>query len=258
MLESEAYRPLDVSECRQLAAALGDKPDTTIEVHALERGLCRAFVVGSPLTFDAALVEAGNLPAEPHGFAEDPDILCTLLESVRGWNCVLVDRELAGPLERLVRRRITPTTRVYESVHLALLSPVAQYRHPVVRPLGVADLPLIAAASEELRPDGFATLEECLTVGIVAGALVDGQLVSVAHVDALTTQFGEISIHTLAEWRGQGMASASASLVAHKLQDQGRTPVWYAGADNGPSLHVAEKLGFVEVSRPVYVIRNHS
>lgn len=91
LLESHTIRPLEAADCRTLAAALGDPPNTTIEVHALMRGLARAFVLGSPSHFLAAVVAAGNLPAEPHGFADHASSLCDLLEQVQGWNCVLVE-----------------------------------------------------------------------------------------------------------------------------------------------------------------------
>ena len=257
MIESDEYPLLAPDECRRLAASLGDTPDTVIEIHALQRGLGRAFAIGAPDAFAAALVEAGNLPAEPHGFARDPATLCALLEGVRGWDCVLVDRELAQPLARLVEERIAPCTRLYESMHLALRRPVAPHCHPAVRFLGTADIPLIETAPEELRPDGFVELEDSLTVGAVAGAVIGGRLVSVACVDALTARFGEISVHTLSPWRKQGIAAAAASLVAQELQRRGRNPVWYTGWDNEASLRVAVKLGFSEVSRPVYVIRQN-
>ena len=56
---------------------------------------------------------------------------------------------------------------------------------------------------------------------------------------------------TLEEWRGRGLATAAASLVAQAIQESGRAPMWSAG--NPASLRVAQKLGFVEVSRRVYI-----
>ena len=249
-------RPLGADECQQLAVALGYTSDTTVEVHSLERGLCRAFTLGAPGAFDAALVETENLAAEPHGFADDPADLCSLLEKVQGWDCVLVASGLAEPLEQLVRKRITPNTRIYESVHAELHRPAGHYVHPSVRGFDTADLPFLEVSSRELGPDGFATIEECVTVGSVAGAFIDGEIVSVAYVDSLTSRFGAVTINTMERHRGQGLATAAASIVAKRLQSQGRMPVWYTGADNASSLRVAAKLGFSEVSRPKYVVRS--
>lgn len=255
MLESEVYNLLDPDESYKLAAALGDNADTTIVVHALERNLGRAFVIGSPSRFEAALVEGANLPAEPHGFSKSPDTLCSLLSQVHGWDCVLVDPDLSEPLASLIQRKIAPKTRFYESAHLALTSQVVRQSHPRVRFLDVRDIPLIRASPQELQPDGFQNLQECLTVGTAAGAVINGQLVSIAYVGALTRRYGEITVQTLPESRNRGLAATSASLVASHLQGQGRIPVWYTGADNGPSLRIAAKLGFLEVSRPVFVIK---
>ncbi len=249
-------RPLGADECQQLAVALGDTSDTTIEVHSLERGLCRAFTLGAPDAFRAALVETEYLTAEPHGFADNPTDLCALLEKVQGWDCVLVASGLAEPLEQLVRKRITPNIRIYESVHLELHRPASLYEHPAVRGFDTADLPFLEVSSKELGPDGFATTEECVTVGSVAGALVKGKILSVAYIDSMTNRFGTITINTMEGHRGQGLATAAASIVARKIQSQGRIPVWYTGADNASSLRVAAKVGFSEVSRPKYVIKS--
>ena len=48
-----------------------------------------------------------------------------------------------------------------------------------------------------------------------------------------------------------GLATASESIVARRIKDLGRIPVWSAGEDNEASLHIAAKLGFAEVSRRV-------
>lgn len=45
-----------------------------------------------------------------------------------------------------------------------------------------------------------------------------------------------------------------AAIVCRWVQDSGRVPVWSCGEDNLASLRVAQKLGFREVSRRVYLI----
>ena len=52
-----SYTPLDREGCRILADALGDTPETTISVHRLRDGFCRAYVAGDPARFDAAMVQ---------------------------------------------------------------------------------------------------------------------------------------------------------------------------------------------------------
>ena len=76
---------------------------------------------------------------------------------------------------------------------------------------------------------------------------------ALAHTNAITTRYGEISVSTQEAWRGLGFASASASIVARRVQDWGRTPVWSADEGNAASLRVAAKLGFVEVSRRIFL-----
>jgi predicted GNAT family acetyltransferase len=61
-------------------------------------------------------------------------------------------------------------------------------------------------------------------------------------------------VYTKEAYRRRGFATAAASLVARRVQEAGQIPVWSAGGHNVASLRVAEKLGFEEVSRRVYVI----
>ncbi|MGH2369534.1 MAG: GNAT family N-acetyltransferase, partial [Chloroflexota bacterium] len=75
-----------------------------------------------------------------------------------------------------------------------------------------------------------------------------------ASTCARPERHAEIQIYTLEEWRGRGLATAAASLVARRIQESGQTPVWMAGEDNLASRHIAGKLGFTQVARRVYVI----
>ncbi len=59
----------------------------------------------------------------------------------------------------------------------------------------------------------------------------------------------DIRVSTLEPWRGRAFATAAASVVARLAQDAGRVPVWSAKQDDYPSLRIADKLGFEEVSR---------
>jgi predicted GNAT family acetyltransferase len=118
----------------------------------------------------------------------------------------------------------------------------------------VTDLPLLDAAPREIQGAGFGGTRALLEEGVVAGAIVDGALVAIAHASALTPRHADIGVATLDVWRGRGFASAAAALVAQQVQATGRTPVWSTGEDNVASQRVAEKLGFVEVGRRVYVI----
>ena len=100
---------------------------------------------------------------------------------------------------------------------------------------------------------GFATFEDLLTDGVAAGAVVEGSLVALAHTNAMTTRYGDIGVATDELWRGKGFASSAASIVARRIQERGLTPVWSAGEGNAASLRVAAKLGFMVISRRVYL-----
>jgi len=105
-----------------------------------------------------------------------------------------------------------------------------------------------------LRPTGLGTIEAALTEGVVACAVVAGEVVARAYTAALSPRHADIAVDTLDGWQGHGFATATASVVAREVQAAGHVPVWSAGESNRPSLRVAEKLGFTAVLRRTYVI----
>jgi predicted GNAT family acetyltransferase len=113
------------------------------------------------------------------------------------------------------------------------------------------DLPLLQAAPAELRGPNP---EHLLHHTAAAGAIIENKLVAIAQNYALTEGYGDIGVFTLPDWRGYGFATAAAAQVANWLQGNDRHPVWSCGEHNLASLRVAEKLGFVENGRRVYLI----
>jgi predicted GNAT family acetyltransferase len=111
------------------------------------------------------------------------------------------------------------------------------------------------AATADLEMDGwrFGSAAALLAEGLAAGAVVDGRLVSVAFTSARTVRHSEVGVVTAAPWRDQGFSTATAALVCADIQNAGQFPVWSTSEDNVASRRVATKLGFVEVSRRVYV-----
>ena len=95
---------------------------------------------------------------------------------------------------------------------------------------------------------------QVLSEGIAAGAVVDGDLVALACTTAQTERHADVGIVTMEAWRGQGMATACAALVADGIRQSGRISVWSTGEDNRASLRVARKLGFGEVGRRMYLV----
>jgi hypothetical protein len=245
---------LNSTECQRLADTLGDTPETVISVHLLRQGLCRAYVAGSPSQFDGAIIQALHLPGEPTGFGENAAALWDLLQGVDGWDCVNVTSTCAPNLGSLIEMRMRTTVRYYGDIHHTLQQPVILFHHRAVRQLTLNDLALLEAASSEVRGSAFGSTRTLLTEGIAAAAIVENQIVAIAHTSALSQRHADIGISTLATWRGHGFASAAASIVAHEVQKAGQMPVWSTGENNYASLRVAQKLGFTRVAERTYVI----
>jgi predicted GNAT family acetyltransferase len=131
---------------------------------------------------------------------------------------------------------------------------VADFHHPNVRELGPADLSLLGAAPLELRASLWESTAVLLKEGVVACAIIEGEIVATALTSAYSDGYADVGVYTCEAYRSRGLATAAASLVARRVQQAGRTPVWSAGGTNAASLRVAHKLGFEEVSRRRYVI----
>jgi RimJ/RimL family protein N-acetyltransferase len=252
---SPRCEPLPREQYPQLADALGDAAETTIVVHRLRHGWCRAWVAGELPRFRAAVVQEEFCPTEPTGYGLDARGLFALLQAVEGWDCVSVSPAVAPELGTLLTAAGMPVRTYEESFHeLRRPAPVAQYARPEVRQLRPEELPLLARAAPELRRVGYPTLAQLLEEGIVAAAVVEGGVVAIAHTYARTPRHADIGVATLPAWRRRGFSTAAAALVAREAQREGQTPVWSTGRDNSASLRVAAKLGFEEVSRRTYVI----
>ncbi len=254
---------LTLQECLVLADHLGDTPTTVISVARLQQGFCRAYAAylgGSSYgkagesRRTAVLVFDEFCPDEPAGFGTDAEAIWHLLKSQKGWSCINVSTTCAEPLGILMAAESGMSVRYYGDVYYTLLTPIISQPNEVVRLLTVADVERLAKAPSEVQGNGYTTFHEMVTAGIAAGAIVAGELVALAHVYAETRLHVDIGVSTLAEWREKGFATAAAALVAKRVQEQGKVPVWSCGEDNAASRRVAEKLGFTEVARRMYVI----
>ena len=252
--DEKLHVPLDRRHFADLADALGDTPETVIAVHQLRRGLCRAFLAGEPQRPAAAIVQGDRCPEEPSGFGEDPELLWRLLQAVKGWYCPEVSASCAAGLGEIMERRTGRAVQHYGDVHHTLTGPVADVTHPAVRELALADLPFVEAAPCELRPRCFATLAAGLTEGAAAGAIVGRRIVAICHTAARSDRHADLGVFTAEVFRGRGMATAAAALVARRIRQAGQIPVWSAGETNTASLRVAQKVGFVEICRRIYLI----
>ncbi|HEX6385418.1 MAG TPA: GNAT family N-acetyltransferase [Anaerolineae bacterium] len=245
--------PLSSQQCQVLADALEDTPETVISISQLRRGLARAFVIGDPADFQAAVVEDLGSPGEPMAFGSDASLLADLLPAIPGWFCVNVSPAVAPDLGPLLAERMGYPIRYYGDIYHILTQPAPDLVHTEVRSLTLADLPLLEAAPAEIR--GL-DLHRLLTQMAAAGAVVDSQIVAIAINYARSARYADIGVQTLPQWRGRGFAPAAAAIVAREAQASGRIPVWSCGENNRASLRVAQKLGFQEVSRRTYIILN--
>jgi GNAT superfamily N-acetyltransferase len=211
-------------------------------------------VAGSPTHYSGALVQAIDDPGEPMGFGDDAAALWQLLQAVKGWFCVEVTRECARTLGPLIERGLDRRVRYYDDVYYTLAKPAVPVAHPSVRMLTLDELGMLDAMPRAVRPGGFGSTQALLAEGIVAAAIVEGQVVATAHTSARTPRHADIGVATQPEWRGHGFATAAAALVARAVQQAGQTPVWSTGEDNVASQRVAQKVGFAEIGRRAYVI----
>jgi GNAT superfamily N-acetyltransferase len=237
-----------------LANVLGDTPETLIAVHLLRRGLCRAYVAGDPAHLKGIIVQATAYPTEPTGFGLDADVLWALLQEVEGGECINVSAACAHPLGDLIRQETGAAVRHLDDVYHTLTETAPTFKNEAVRLLTEADLNLLASAGPELRASCWDSIEGLLAEGIVACAIVEGRIVATALTAARTERYAEVGVYTKEAYQRRGFATAAASLVVQQAQEAGQIPVWSAGGHNIASLRVAHKLGFVEVSRRVYVI----
>ena len=245
--------PLDADGIRRLVETIDETPETVIPIHLLTQGTCAAYAVGDPASSDAVIVQSDSLREEPFGLGGDAQGLWDLLRHLDDWTCVDVSPDVAPRLGALIRDATGKRVYYYGDVYHKLTKPAPLFDEPAVRELTRDDLGLLRAAG--MDGGGFrGGLSALLEEGAVVGPVVDGRIVGTAQTSAITDRYADIGVSTDERWRERGFATAAASIVARRVQETGRTPVWSCGEDNMASLRVAWKLGFEEVSRLTYVI----
>jgi len=248
------FKPLDHKECLEFAKAFGDTPETAISVHLLKRGLCHAYVAGNLSNFDGAIVQNILDPSEPTGFGSDTEILWQLLKSVDGWDCVEVETECSMALGKLIELDMGLKVRYYDDIYYTLSKPAIVFQNDFVRQLTIDDLKLIESSPDDLTISGYENYRSLLAEGFSAGAIVSGKLVGIAHTSARSKLYADIGTFVLDGYRNRGFSTASASIVAQRVQESGQTPIWSTGESNFASQKVAQKVGFTEFARRTYVI----
>jgi len=237
-----------------VAEALGDTPFTVISTHLLRRRLCRAYISGAPDRFSALVLHPIDDPSEPASFGDDAQAIWQLLRDMTGWTSIETSQSCAPTLGALLEQELRVPVRYLEDVHHTLTNPTPGITHPAVRLLTDRGMALVEALQPKLsRPQIMWTL----THGAMAGAVIDGHVVSLAQTDALSEGYCDIGVFTHVAYRQRGYSTACAALVTRTMQDRGFIPVWSTGTHNHASLCVAAKIGFREVGRMTYVVPIH-
>ena len=244
-------RPEDYSA---VAAWIGDTPETTISVHHLRRRQCRVAIVSALSGPRAVVVQFDDTLEEPTAFGTEASAVWQALQMLFGWTCVNVAPAIATDLASLLQQELGTPIRDLDDIYHTLERPAPSIVHEQVRILTPDDLPLLVAAPPSLQGGGFGSPAAELSEGIVAGGLVGGEIVAIAHVYAFTSTYADIGVATREDQRRRGLATAAAALVAERVQVLGRIPIWSCGGANISSLRVAAKLGFQEVSRRIYLL----
>jgi GNAT superfamily N-acetyltransferase len=203
-----------------------------------------------------AIIQNQVRPGDVFAMGDSAELIWELLGEIDGWRRISARPGIAGELGAIVERETGVAVGYDDAVYQTLRKPAPPFHDSIVRVLTLRDLPLLEAAAPEVRGRGFGDVTKLLDEGIVACAIVDGEIVTCARTEAVTDRHADIRVSTLEPWRGRAFATAAASMVAGRAQDSGRVPVWNAKLDDYPSLRIADKLGFEEVSRRTLIDRS--
>jgi len=238
-----------------LLATLMENPETVISIHVLTRGDCNIYMSGDQRLKSVAVLQPKELPSEPTGFGSDANALWQQLTQAKGWQCILVDKEVALPLGEIISSQLKTPVSFLDDIYHIPQGQVLPFENESVRWLTLDDLTLLETLPPEAQPIGFwGDLRTSLTKGLAAGAIVEGKVVATSFVAARGQRYADIGVYVLEDYRRRSLATAAASLVARSVQSDGLIPVWSCSSHNLPSLKLARKLGFIEVSKRTYVI----
>ena len=238
-----------------IARALGDAPDTVIARHFLREGSVEVLLVGMPEDMEGLIIQTHDLPEEPMAFGASAAAIAELLPHVSGWSCINVPGNLADDLiEPVATTAEASGVRLLDDVHHVLRRPIPPELTGPARLLTPADKPLLARVAGELVGNFADRLVATLQDGHVAAVIQHEGIVAIANTFATSETYADIGVVTHPDWRRRGYGTNVAAVVAGAIQADGRTPIWSCGATNLPSMAIAARLGFEEVSRRVYLI----
>ena len=250
-------REVAADEREALIAWLGDSPQTVMSVDRLRRGVGRALVHGPVERPEAAVVQAGRDSVYPAGFGDDPERLWALLGGIERWEAIHVAHALGEAMAAVIERETNRGTELIEEIYYVLDRLVTPVPHPDVRLLDEGDVSLMEAATTSLGMHGWrlGSPGALIANGVAAGAVIDGEPVAVGFTSCRSERHAEVGIVTREDHRNRGLSTAAVALVIAEIQAADLIPVWSTSEENVASQRVGAKLGFVEVSRRVYVNR---
>ena len=252
--EARGIAALSRSDVEELLGRWEDSPFTAHSRGLLHHGLAHGYVEGDLTAPRALVVQAGDAITEPAAFGTDPNAVWQILKRIPGWDCVNVPTELTAKIVSLLEDGLRMPTRVMGDLYFTLERDPVPFPHPMVRVLTPADEAIARGSEPMVEPSGIGDTTSTLAHGVVAGAIINGKLVSRVMTTAWAGNHVNLGANTVPEWRGRGLATAATALVCSGLRARGLIPTWSTGEPNHASRRVAEKLGFRYVGRRDYAI----
>lgn len=249
-------RRLQPQEFETFIETIGHSPKTAITIHYLRQNLLNVYLIGDVDNFTVAIVQETIFPAEPTGYGSDVRAMWEILSQMKNWEVIDIEPSIADELARLMQSEMSVPIKHYGDIYYQLNQQISHH-HPNAniefRLLSLADADMVKASGEEMQSLSYGSIEASLKQGIIAGAIVDNQLVAMSDSHR-ADKYINVGVITDENWRRKGLSTAAASLVIIEGQKRRLIPVWSAGKDNIASHRVAEKLGFGRVSERVYLI----
>jgi predicted GNAT family acetyltransferase len=165
----------------------------------------------------------------------------------------------AGPEWLPALLRSAPRTLVWDRVVAVLPASVVMPPPRVeVRRLTTADADRLAALPSGIEwiHESWGGVAGLLAAEVAHGAVVGGEIVSVAVPFFCGRTYEDIGVVTAAGHRQHGLSTACAAAVVSDIRARGHLPTWTTSPDNAGSLAVARRLGFVhERDDVLYAVR---
>src|SRR5262249_1266073 len=160
--------------------------------------LCEAYAEVGADHHDAVILRPFRPSDELVGFGTEAESLCRVIRGLDRWSCVSVEDRIARRLGPILEARPGRPVRYIMDIYHTVERPGVAVSHPSVRYLTEEDLDLWTTAPPDIRGAclGFGTFERLFEAGVIAGAVVGGELVAVASTWAVSEQYADLSVIT--------------------------------------------------------------